>query len=136
MAIFNAVLVDFFCKQMPASIPELSHEVIQQSGSAEGRAFAYKISSEAFSRFRSVFERRFMVRLVGFAEDALIARLADTAGAAREETIKFVTDPHIFSMIVGELCDGLYEFLCNEGFLDLPTDWRQASRAPVADLTP
>ncbi len=136
VAIFNAVLVDFFCKQMPASIPELSHEVIQQSGSAEGRAFAYKISSEAFSRFRSVFERRFMVRLVGFAEDALIARLADTAGAAREETIKFVTDPHIFSMIVGELCDGLYEFLCNEGFLDLPTDWRQASRAPVADLTP
>jgi hypothetical protein len=130
VGVFNSVLVDFFAKQLPGTVPELAHEVIQQAGTAEGKAFAYKISSEAFPRFRAAFERRFMVRLVGFAEDQLVARLADTAGTVRDETIKFITDPHIFSMICGEITDGLYEFLCNEGFLDLPTDWRQATRQP------
>lgn len=74
-----------------------------------------------------------MVRLVSFAEDQLVVRLADTAGAAREETIQFITDPRVFSMICGEFCEALYEFLCNEGFLDLPSDWRQAttSQSPV-----
>jgi hypothetical protein len=127
VAVFNAVLADFFGKQLAPAVGELAREVIHQSGSFEGRAFAYKISAEAFPRFRVVFERRLMVRLVGYAEDQLLARLADTAGAAREETVQFITDPRIFSMILGEICDGLYEFLCNEGFLDLPPDWRQAT---------
>ena len=59
----------------------------------EGRAFAYKVTSEAFPRFRAAFERRLMVLLVGFAEDQLVARLADTAGAERDETMQFITDP-------------------------------------------
>ena len=44
-----------------------------------------------------------MVRLVGFAEDRLIAELADTAGNDRAEAAQFVTDPRVFSsMIVAE----------------------------------
>lgn len=132
VSVFNVVLADFFGRQLAAAVPELAREVIHQSGSFEGRAFAYKISAEAFPRFRTVFERRLMVRLVGYAEDQLLARLADTAGAAREETVQFVADPRIFSMILGEICDGLYEFLCNEGFLDLPPDWRQATATSPA----
>jgi hypothetical protein len=124
VAAFNGVLVDFFCNQLPAAIPELSREVIVHSESYEGRAFAYKVAADAFPRFRAAFERSFMVRLVSFAEDALVARLADTAGSARDETIQFITDPQIFSAICGELTTGLYDFLCNEGFLDLPSDWR------------
>ncbi len=124
---FNTVLIDFFCKELAQSLGELSHEVIVQAKSYEGRAFPYKIIAEAFPRFRSAFERELMTRLVGFAEDQLLARLVDTAGAEREETVLFITDPRVFSMILGELCDGLYEFLCNEGFLDLPPDWRQAT---------
>jgi hypothetical protein len=127
VSIFHAVLVDFFCKQMAPSVSELAHEVVAQSGSYEGRAFAYKIQADSFPRFRAAFERRTMVRLVGFAEDQLMARLADTAGTARNETVQFVTDPRIFSMIVGEISDAIYEYLCNEGFLDLPSDWRQAA---------
>ena len=73
-----------------------------------------------------------MTRLIGFAEDELLARLADTAGAEREETVLFITDPRVFSMIVGELCDGLYEFLCNEGLPDLPPAWRQATATPTS----
>jgi hypothetical protein len=127
VAAFHAVLVDFFSKELATSLAELSRQVVQQSKSFEGRAFAYKISADAFPRFRTAFERQLMTRLVGFAEDQLLARLVDTAGAAWEETVLFITDPRVFSMILGELCDGLYEFLCNEGFLDLPPDWRQVS---------
>jgi hypothetical protein len=129
VATFNGVLVDFCVKQLAPAVPELTSEVVTQAATFEGKAFAYKVSADAFPRFRAAFERRFMVRLVGFAEDQLIARLADTAGAEREETVQFVTDPRIFSMIVGELSEAIYEFLCNEGFLDLPVDWRNASTA-------
>lgn len=125
--IFQEVLVEFFGKQLAAAVPQLSEEVVVQAASFEGRAYSHKISTEAFPRFRTAFERRLMVRLVGWAEDQLVARLADTAGPARAETVLFVTDPRVFSMIVGEISEGLYEFLCNEGFLDLPTDWRQAT---------
>jgi hypothetical protein len=129
---YNAVLVDFFRQQLAPAVGELAREVISQSGSFEGRAFAYKVSADAFGRFRAAFERRLMLRLVSWTEDHLLARLADTAGAEREETVQFVTDPRIFSMIVGELCEGIYEFLCNEGFLDLPPDWRQVATARVS----
>ena len=125
--VFQAVLVDFCCKHVAPAVPALAEEVITQSATFEGKAYAYKITADAFPRFRAAFERRFMVRLVGFAEDQLIAHLADTAGAERDETVQFVTDPQVFSMIVGELSEGVYDFLCNEGFLDLPPDWRQAS---------
>jgi hypothetical protein len=132
VSVFNGVLLDFFCKQLGPGAGELAREVIQQSGTSEGKAFSYKISADAFPGFRASFERRLMVRLVGYAEDELVARLADTAGATRDETIKFITDPHVFSMICGEICDGLYEFFCNEGFVDLPPDWRAASQQRVA----
>ncbi|APR76428.1 Hypothetical protein A7982_01775 [Minicystis rosea] len=125
--VFQEVLVEFFGRHLAAAVPQLSEEVVVQAASFEGRAYSYKIATEAFPRFRTAFERRLMVRLVGWSEDQLIARLADTAGPARPETVLFVTDPRVFSMIVGEISEGLYEFLCNEGFLDLPTDWRQAT---------
>jgi hypothetical protein len=129
VAVFHNVLVDFACKQIAPQTAQFAQEVVRQSGSYEGKAFPYKISTEGFSRFRSAFERRLMEHLVGFAEDELVARLADTAGVVRNETIQFITDPRVFSMICGELCDGLYEFFCNEGFLDLPSDWRNAAAA-------
>jgi hypothetical protein len=125
--VFQAVLVDFFCKHLAPACSAIAEEVIVQSASYEGKAYAYKVTAECFPRFRAAFERRVMVRLVGFAEDQLISHLADTAGAERAETVQFVTDPRVFSLIVGEVSEGVYEFLCNEGFLDLPPDWRQAT---------
>ncbi len=128
VAAFHSVLVDFASKQVGPTVNELAAEVIAQSGSSEGRAYAYKITSDAFPRFRAAFERRLMTRLVGFAEDALHARLVDTAGNVQHETIQFITNPHVFSMICGEICDGVYEYLCNEGFLDMPPDYRAAQQ--------
>jgi len=86
------------------------------------------LTGDVFPRFRTAFERRAMVRLVGFAEDELVKRLADTAGQARDETIKFITNPEIFSMICGEIAAGAYEFLFSEGFLDLPPEWIHAEQ--------
>ena len=125
--VFQQVLVDFAGKDLGPAAAQIAEEVVVQAASFEGRAYTYKVSAEAFPRFRAAMERRLMVRLVGFVEDQLVAKLADTAGPAREETILFVTDPRVFSMIVGEISEDVYEFLCNEGFLDLPPDWRQVT---------
>jgi len=133
VAAFHTMLLEFLVKTMPAAAPDLAREVIDQAGTSEGRALAYKIREDAFVRFRTTFERRLMVRLVSVAEDALVRNLADTAGeAVREETVLFISDPRIFSMICGELCDGVYDFLCSEGFLDVPADWRNAAAANEA----
>ena len=35
-------------------------------------------------------------------------------------------------MICGEICDGVYEYLCNEGFLDMPPDYRAAQQNTAA----
>lgn len=130
VSVVHAVLVDFFTGELAPRLDELAAEVVASARTYEGRAYSYKVTSEAFPRFRAAFERCLMVRLVSFAEDPLIFRLADTAGSARDETIVFITDPKLFSMICGEVCEGIYEFLCNEGFLDLPIDWRHAPPAP------
>lgn len=126
VSVFHAILVDFFCKQLAPRVEEFSKDVIGTGHSADAK-YTYKVTADGFAKFRIAFERAFMVRLVSFAEDQLVVRLADTAGAAREETIQFITNPYVFSMICGEFCEALYEFLCNEGFLDLPSDWRQAT---------
>ena len=85
----------------------------------------YKISQEAFPRFRQAFERRFLQRLVGFAEDEMLARVRNFKGNAfRVETLRFVADPQIFTDVCELVCDAVYDFLYSDGFLDLPTDWR------------
>jgi hypothetical protein len=35
-----------------------------------------------------------------------------------------VADPHIFSDVCELICEATYDSLYNEGFLDLPPDWR------------
>ena len=57
------------------------------------------------------------------------ARLTEDGGEFREETVKFFSDPHVFSESCAVLCSELYEFLCLEGFLDLPVDWRVSLQA-------
>jgi hypothetical protein len=130
--VFQGVLLEFFGSHLALQNAALAEEVITQAATFEGRAYPYKVTAEAFPRFRAAFERRLMVRVVGFAEDYLLKHLADTAGAERDETVQFVTDPRVFSMIVGEVSGGVYEFLCNEGFLDLPVDWRAGKDAAAA----
>ena len=75
-----------------------------------------------------------MEQIVHYCGDQLLAALTGENQEFRDETVRFFTDPHIFSETGEVLCEGIYDFLCNEGFLDLPMDWR-VSLAPTLDPT-
>jgi hypothetical protein len=124
--ILNEVLVQFFTQELPPATGELAWEVVKEARLADAKVRAgYKISQEAFPRFRQAFERRFLQRFVGFAEDEMLARVRNFEGNAfRVDTQRFVADPQIFTDVCELVCDAVYDFLYSDGFLDLPTDWR------------
>jgi hypothetical protein len=123
--LLSEVLVQFFTQELPPSVGELAWEVVKEARLADARARAgYKISSEVFDRFRHAFERKFLERLVVFAEDEMLKRVREKQDKFRAETIRFVADPHIFSDVCEVVCDAVYDYLYNDGFLDLPPDWR------------
>ena len=121
----NDVLNQFFVVELPPMLGELAWEVVKEAHLADARMRAgYKISASAFPKFRSAFERRFLQRLVPFVEDEMLSRVRDTKGQFRSETIRFVADPEIFSDVCEVVCEAVYDMLYNDGFLDLPSDWR------------
>ena len=121
----NEVLSQFFTSELPPLLGELSWEVVREARLAEANSSAgYKISASAFPRFRQAFERQFLKRLVPFTEDEMLRRVRDTMGQFREETLRLVADPAIFSELCEVVCGAVYDMLYNDGFLDLPSDWR------------
>ncbi|MGH7270250.1 MAG: hypothetical protein ACREJ3_07435, partial [Polyangiaceae bacterium] len=114
------------------AVGELAWEVIKESRLADsaGRSTAtsaragYKITTEAFPRFRATFERKFLERLVTYVADGMLERVRGRETALRSETLRFVADPHIFTDACDLVCDAVYDHLHNDGFLDLPADWR------------
>ena len=136
--ILNEVLTLFFTQELPPVIGELAWEVVKEAKLAdEAMRGGYKVPAESFGRFRKAFEKRFLQRLVPFAADGMLKRVhASVAGPAaggtapridskfRPETLRFVADPHIFSDVCELICEAMYDFFYNEGFLDLPGDWR------------
>jgi len=119
------VLANFFTVELPPEVGELAWEVVKEARLAESRSSAgYKIGADAFPRFRGIFERRFLQRLVAYVEDGMLERVRAKGSEFRAETLRFVSDPRIFSDVCELVCDAVYDFLYNDGFLDLPTDWR------------
>ena len=57
-------------------------------------------------------------------EDEMLSRVRDSMSQFRSETIRFVADPLIFSDVCEVVCESIYDMLYNDGFLDLPNDWR------------
>ncbi len=126
----NEVLSTFFTRELPTMLGELSWEVVKEARLADSAPReGYKIPAEAFPRFRQTFERRFLQRLVPFAEDEMLKRVRESQVGFRAETIRFVADPLIFSDVCEIICDAVYDSLYNDGFLDLPSDWRARLRA-------
>ncbi len=128
------VLAKFFRVELPPVVGELAWEVVKEgrladptpngpSGPIRVRA-GYKIHAEVFPRFRVTFERKFLERLVAYVEDAMLERIRANENEFRSETLRFVADPQIFSDVCELVCDAVYDYLHNDGFLDLPTDWR------------
>lgn len=126
MNLFQQVLLAFFQQELPLQLQELAAHAVRDAGVAKRQTIAYKIAKEQFAAFRQAYEKDFMRRLVAYAEDALLPKLAE--GEFREETVQLFTDPRLFSDVCELLCDALYEFLYTEGFLDLPADWRHELR--------
>jgi hypothetical protein len=129
----NEVLSTFFTKELPPVVGELAWEVVKEARLADtGPRGGYKIPSDSFPKFRHSFEKRFLQRLVPFAEDEMLKRVRESKGSFRAETIRFVADPLIFSDVCEVICDAVYDSLYNDGFLDLPTDWRARLQAAAS----
>ncbi len=126
MAILHELLREFLVKELPHAVGELAWEVVKEARLADAKqSSSYKIAPSHFPAFRQAFERRFLQRLVPFVADKMLSRVRSKEDKFRLETQRFVADPHIFSDVCEVICDSVYDALCNDGFLDLPTDWRQ-----------
>lgn len=122
---YTAVLIDFFQLHLPARVEQMAKITIRAAETArQPNSVSYKIHADRFPYFRGEWERLFVQQMVNFCGDALMARLEKTDEEVRDETVKFFTDPHVFSETCEVICDALYDFLCLEGLLDLPVDWR------------
>jgi hypothetical protein len=122
----NEVLSKFFTTELPPMLGELAWSVVKEARLADAKTIAgYKISSTAFPIFRQAFERQFLQRLVPFTEDEMLSRVRDSMGQFRSETIRLVATPAIFSEVCEVICEAVYDMLYNDGFLDLPSDWRK-----------
>ncbi len=125
MTIYTAVLGDFLQKHLPPRLEQMGKVTIRVCKSARRpNSVGYKVLVDAFPDFRAEWERLFMQQMVFFCGDELLERLTLGSEAFQEETVKFFTDPHVFSETCAVVCEQLYDFLCLEGFLDLPVDWR------------
>lgn len=127
MTIYTGVLMDFLTQHLPPRVGQMSRVVLRNARTAQQpNSVPYKVLADRFPMFREEWERLLMQQMVNFCGDELLGRLtAEGEGEAfRDETVKFFTDPHIFSETANVICDALYDFLCLEGFLDLPVDWR------------
>lgn len=121
----NEVLIHFFTIELPAMLGDLADEVVKEARLADAHTSAsYKISARAFPVFRVAFERLFLRRLVPFVEDEMLSRVRETMSEFRSDTLRFVADPAIFSDLCEIVCETIYDALYNDGFLDLPSDWR------------
>jgi hypothetical protein len=127
MTIFTSVLTDFLQAHLPDRLAQMARITIRSSGTAQRpESIPYKIHAEVFADFRREWERLLMQQMVNYCEDELMAQLTQGQEAFREETVRFFTDPHVFSETCVVLCDTIYDYLCLEGFLDLPVDWRMS----------
>lgn len=125
MTIYTAVLGDFLQKHLPPRLEQMGKVTVRVSKAARRpNSVGYKVLADAFGDFRAEWERLFMQQMVFFCGDELLERLTQEGEAFQEETVKFFTDPHVFSETCEVVCEQLYDFLCLEGFLDLPVDWR------------
>jgi hypothetical protein len=125
MHIYTAVLTDFLQHHVPPRVEQMAKLTIKNARTARREnSVGYKVLADAFPQFRSEWERLLMQQMVNFCGDELLSRLGQSNDEVREETVKFFTDPHVFSDTCQVLCDSLYDFMCLEGFLDLPVDWR------------
>jgi len=125
MAVYAAVVSDFLRDYLPPRLEPMAKNTVRAARTARRpNSVGYKILSDAFPEFRLEWERVFMEQMVNCCSDDLTTRLAQSGSEYRDETIRFFSDPHVYSDSAAVVCHELYDFLCLEGFLDLPVNFR------------
>lgn len=130
LGLTQKALVELLMRGIPPHTGRIAREVVEEAKTAQREnSVGYKILPSAFPDFRVSFERRFMKLLIENMEPRLVKALETSEVAFRDDTIAFVQSPEIYSEMCQIVCDAVYEFLQNEGFLELPADWRTAVKS-------
>jgi hypothetical protein len=130
MNLFSTILLEFFQKHLPPRLEQMAKVTVRNAATArQPNSVSYKILPDRFEAFRVEWERLLVQQMVNFCGDELFGKLTTAEDHFRAETIAFFTDPAIFAETCDVVCHALYDFLCLEGFLDLPVDWRVRASA-------
>jgi len=125
ITVYAAVVSEFLRDYLPPRLDAMAKNTIRSAGTAtRPSSVGYKVLADVFPDFRTQWERVFMEQMVNCCGDELIARLTGEGSEYRDETIRFFSDAHVYSESAEVVCHELYDFLCLEGFLDLPVNWR------------
>jgi len=125
MTVYAAVVSEFLRDYLPPRLEAMAKNTIRAATTARRpNSIAYKVLADAFPDFRMHWERVFMEQMINCCGDELAARLTQGDGEYRDETVRFFSDPHVYSESAEVVCQELYDFLCLEWFLDLPVNWR------------
>lgn len=125
MTVYAAVVSEFLRDYLPPRLEAMAKNTIRAANTARRpNSISYKVLADAFPDFREQWERVFMEQMINCCGDELGARLTQGDGEYRDETVRFFSDPHVYSESAEVVCQELYDFLCLEGFLDLPVNWR------------
>jgi hypothetical protein len=125
MTAYAAVVSEFLRDYLPPRLDAMAKNTIRAARTAQRpNSVAYKVLADTFPDFRSNWERIFIEQMINFCGDELVSRLTQGDGEYRDETVRFFSDAHVYSESAEVVCQELYDFLCLEGFLDLPVNWR------------
>lgn len=125
MTLYASVVSDFLRNYLPPRLDAMAGNTIRAANTAnQPTSVGYKLLADTFPEFRAQWERVFMEQMINYCGDELLARLTDAGSEYRDETIRFFSDAHVYSESAEVVCHELYDFLCLEGFLDLPLNWR------------
>jgi hypothetical protein len=137
MTIYAGVVSDFLQKHLPPRLDQIAKIVVRSARTARRpHSVPYKILVDAFPEFRNEWERVFMEQMVNYCGDELLSSLTGAETQFLDETVRFFCDPHVFSESAQVICEELYDFLCLEGFLDLPVNWRVSLNNADNSFTP
>lgn len=125
------VFGEFFASTFRHDLGDFAWSVVRESRVArtdDALVDGYKIAAGAFGRFREVFERHFLERLVFGVKEPLIARLDALSVRPADDALEFVADPRLLALVCELMCDAFYDHLQAEGVLDLPVSWHNTRR--------
>ncbi len=125
MTVFTNVLVKFIRERIPAALPRLCQSTIVKCKAAQQPdSVSYKVRTPRFASFRAAFEAALVAEMIEYCTDRFLQELDQLDSEVAVETSKFFTEPFVYSQTCMVISGDIYDFLCLEGYLDIPPDWR------------